>query len=69
MAWTWRYLGADGTPVEATDLPAESFTSRGDAESWLGENWSDLAEAGVGTVALWEADREVYAMPLAGDDA
>ncbi|HJE57707.1 MAG TPA: hypothetical protein K8V84_04215 [Nocardiopsis listeri] len=68
MEWTWRYHGADGAPVEARDVPAETFTSRGDAESWLGENWSELAEEGVGTVALLEDDREVYTMPLTGDE-
>ncbi|MEU2942764.1 hypothetical protein ACFYOC_11935 [Nocardiopsis alba] len=68
MAWTWRYHEAGGAPVETTSLPEESFTSRGDAESWLGENWSELAEAGVGTVALLEEDREVYTMPLGAED-
>lgn len=68
MAWTWRYHGADGAPVEVGGVPAETFTSRGDAESWLGENWSELADEGVGTVALLEEDREVYTMPLTGDE-
>lgn len=68
MAWTWRYHGAYGAPVEAGDVPAETFTSRGDAESWLGETWSELAEEGVGTVTLLEEDREVYTMPLTGDE-
>ncbi|OLT28255.1 hypothetical protein BJF83_15795 [Nocardiopsis sp. CNR-923] len=65
MAWTWRYIGADGATPPDGDLPAEAFTSRGDAESWLGENWRALAEDGVGRVALMDGDREVYAMALA----
>ena len=68
MAWTWRYHGADGAPVEVGEPPAETFTSRGDAESWLGENWSELAEEGVGAVTLLEEGREVYKMPLSGDE-
>lgn len=63
MAWTWRYFGSDGDELEQ-DLPSESFTSRGDAESWLGENWHELADGGVGRVALMEEDRKVYAMSL-----
>ncbi len=67
MAWTWRYIEADGTGPKAEELPVESFTSRGDAESWLGENWAELAEGGVGGVALLEEGREVYTMPLAAE--
>lgn len=64
MAWSWRYYGADGTDPLGEDLPSESFTSRGDAESWLGENWRELIEGGVERVALLEGDKEVYAMSL-----
>ncbi|MFD3686344.1 hypothetical protein ACFWTE_16140 [Nocardiopsis sp. NPDC058631] len=64
MAWTWRYYEADGAGQPAEDLPSESFTSRGDAESWLGENWQELAGGGVSRVSLLEDDREVYAMAL-----
>lgn len=67
MTWTWRYHEADGARAKAEDLPTESFTSRGDAESWLGENWAELAEGGVGSVALLEEEREVYTMPLAAE--
>lgn len=67
MAWNWRYFGPDGEEVEQ-DLPTESFTSRGDAESWLGENWQELADRGVGRVALMEEDRRVYAMSLEPTD-
>ncbi|MEU3019968.1 hypothetical protein ABZ635_21525 [Nocardiopsis sp. NPDC007018] len=67
MAWTWRYIGEDGGRTDAGDLPAESFTSRGDAESWLGENWAELAEGGVASVALLEDEREVYTMPLGAE--
>lgn len=64
MAWTWRYDGAEGADPQGADLPSESFTSRGDAESWLGENWQELAEGGVRRVALLDGEKEVYAMSL-----
>ena len=36
------------------------FPSRSEAESWIGEAWSDLLEEGVERVTLLEGDREVY---------
>lgn len=36
------------------------FQSQGDAESWVGEFWHQLVEAGVGQVTLFDGDREVY---------
>ncbi len=59
MTWTWRYEDADGRPVPAPP-PTESFGTKGDAESWLGEAYPDLAEDGVSAVTLFEGDREVY---------
>jgi hypothetical protein len=64
MAWTWRYLDADGGDKADEGLPSESFTSRGDAESWMGENWQELAEGGVVKVALSEDGKETYTMSL-----
>lgn len=64
MAWIWRYHGADGNIPTEEELPNESFTAQGDAESWLGENWQELSEGGVSTVVLWEDDREIYTMSL-----
>lgn len=58
MIWTWRYEKADGTVL---DEPApERFTNKSDAESWLGESWRDLLEAGVHQVTLIEDDRVEY---------
>jgi hypothetical protein len=61
MAWSWRYEGADGEPVTG---PAESFGSQADAESWIGQTWRELAEAGVTTVVLVDGDRVDYRMSL-----
>ncbi len=68
MAWTWRYETADGTVLDDETLPGELFSSRGDAESWLGENWQDLVAAGADRVALLDAERVVYTMSLHEDD-
>ncbi|GIG60479.1 hypothetical protein Lfu02_48510 [Longispora fulva] len=61
MAWIWRYEDADGQPV---DGPSETFPNQGDAESWLGQQWRDLAATGATSVVLLEDDREEYRMSL-----
>jgi hypothetical protein len=61
MSWVWRYEDADGEAIEPVDAPPSTlFPSQGDAESWLGENWRELHEAGVEQVSLLEDDRLVY---------
>lgn len=63
--WTWSYDGPDG-PLDAAVLAATvpgadaALPSQSDAESWLGESWRELRDAGVTGVTLWEGDREVY---------
>lgn len=52
-AWTWSYADADGQPVEGEYLTRAEFPTQADAESWFGEAWQDLAEAGVDSVSLW----------------
>jgi hypothetical protein len=61
MPWSWRYENVDGQPVTG---PAETFSSQADAESWIGQEWRTLAEAGVAQVALIEDDRVDYQMSL-----
>jgi hypothetical protein len=61
MPWSWRYEGVDGQPVTG---PVETFSSQADAESWIGQEWRTLAEAGVAQVALIEDDRVDYQMSL-----
>lgn len=58
MAWTWQLETADGTVVGSRESVA--FPSRGDAESWIGEEYQDLADEGVDQVRLFEDGREVY---------
>ncbi|MFI6295530.1 hypothetical protein ACIBEJ_28320 [Nonomuraea sp. NPDC050790] len=61
MTWRWRYENANGSEVTDRPLPREVFPSQADAESWLGENYRELLEAGVEQVALLEEDRVEYA--------
>ena len=44
--WTWTYEGADGSPLTGDALSETAFPTQSDAESWFGEVWEDLAEAG-----------------------
>lgn len=60
MAWSWQLETEDGTVVAPRGLPKETFSSQGDAESWLGENWRSLLEAGVGQVTLLDEGRTEY---------
>jgi hypothetical protein len=64
VPWWWQHHDAAGNVLEP-DGGRQEFPTRSDAESWLGEAWSDLAEVGVASVTLYEGDREVYGpMPL-----
>ncbi len=57
--WTWELFDAQRQPVPS--VPAGgSFPSQSEAESWLGEEWRPLLEAGVDAVTLREGDTVVY---------
>jgi len=59
--WWWRLENATGAEVRVDDdLAGQRFASQADAESWVGETWSDLAAEGVDAVTLFEHDRQVY---------
>jgi hypothetical protein len=59
--WWWRLEDGSGGEVSVSDEYAgKRFTSQADAESWVGETWSELAEQGVDRVTLFEHDRAVY---------
>ncbi|HEX8780149.1 MAG TPA: hypothetical protein VF728_03125, partial [Nocardioides sp.] len=60
LPWRWRLEDAAGQEVTPEGFTAERFASQADAESWVGEIWAELAEAGVVAVTLLEHDREVY---------
>ena len=56
MSWYWV---PDREPDDPSQI-ARSFPTQGEAETWLGEFYPDLVQAGVGAVSLYEADRLVY---------
>ena len=56
MSWTWRLENSEGESVGTS----ESFDSRSDAESWVGEAFGELIEQGVDQVRLFDGDTEVY---------
>jgi hypothetical protein len=60
MAWTWHLESAAGEPVAVDGESTPSFPNRGDAETWVGECWRELLDAGVDQVTLFEDGREVY---------
>lgn len=59
--WWWKLVDDAGDVVPLEDEYAgQRFASQGDAESWVGEVWQELAEKGVAAVELYEHDRLVY---------
>ncbi len=56
MTWTWAYETADGSVTGRS----EEFDNRGDAESWVGEAFSDLLDQGIDQVRLFDGDTEIY---------
>lgn len=56
--WWWRCHSAEGGDNTPADQPR--FSSRSDAESWVGEFWQNLADSGVASVSLLEGDQVVY---------
>jgi hypothetical protein len=60
--WSWRStegLDPDGPGASELGL-GQPFPTQGEAESWLGETYPDLREAGVRAVSLYEDERLVY---------
>jgi hypothetical protein len=59
VAWTWRLESESGSVVKLNgESPA--FSSQSDAESWLGEVWRELVDAGASQAALYDDERLVY---------
>ncbi len=58
MSWTWRLEAADGNQMPTP--PPVTHASQSDAESWLGETWHELAEAGAAQASLFEDGRLEY---------
>lgn len=63
MSWTWRL--EDGGGAEVSEPVAPPHQNQADAETWLGERWRLLCDAGVVQVILLDAGDPVYGpMPL-----
>ncbi len=61
MGWTWQLATQPGVdPASVEGQPAGGFPSQSEAESWVGEVWRDLLDAGVDSVTLFEDGRRVY---------
>lgn len=56
MSWFWSYESASGEPIGQSEM----FDSRGDAETWIGEMFSDLLDEGVTQVRLFDGVKEIY---------
>ncbi len=57
--WSWELLDAQRHPV-ANAPSGGTFPTQSEAESWLGEEWRALLDAGVDAVTLREGDGVVY---------
>jgi hypothetical protein len=55
--YRWRYQDADGRDVAG---PPETFADQETAESWFGEQWTELLAQGVHQVTLLHGEAEVY---------
>ena len=65
MTFHWRVSHSE--PRAALDLPAvegAGFSTQGDAETHLGENWRQWFAAGVTAVTLMDGATSVYDMSL-----
>lgn len=62
--WTWRYEDSSGAEVtqqaSGDALPVARFPSQAEAESWVGESWRELLDAGVDAVTLLREQEVVY---------
>ena len=57
--WYWELLDAQRHAVSGKPNGG-TFPSQSEAESWLGEEWRTLLDAGVDAVTLREGDAVVY---------
>jgi hypothetical protein len=60
--WEWVFSDVAGQRMDRPLSPA--FTSRYDAEAWLGEHWRRLADERVVHAQLW-SDDSVVGKPVA----
>ena len=59
-SWRWSYMRADGSEPPETAPEPGTFPNQAEAETFIGESWRELLDAGVDQVSLFEGDRKVY---------
>jgi hypothetical protein len=61
-SFRWVFEDAEGQALDVGRFgqPQRGFPTQADAETWVGESWRDLLDAGVEQVRLLEDDDEVY---------
>ena len=59
MAYRWHYEDASGVAIDGPDGPGGTFDDRDEAETWLGEHWAVLLDAGVDQVTLVDGQERV----------
>jgi len=64
VSWTWRYDAPDGAGAAVS----AAFSTQSDAETWVGETYTELLELGVRSVTLVEDGRDHYRMSLEAAD-
>jgi len=58
--WTWTYYDADAKEMSGDALVTTGFPSQSEAETWLGEQWRELADLGVDAIVLEHEGAVVY---------
>ncbi len=53
-------MRADGSEPAASAPAPGTFPNQAEAETFIGESWRELLDAGVDQVSLFEGDRKVY---------
>ena len=71
MTWHWRLEDPAGAAIDPATLGVDPLETdnQGDAESWLGEEWRELAESGAAVAVLKNGDEEEYRMPLTPEES
>lgn len=58
--YAWILHDASGGILRVT----ESFSSKADAEAWIGSSWKELLDEGAETVSLSQDNQKLYEMGL-----
>ena len=59
-SFTWKVNDASGQALRST----EEFSTKEEAEAWMGEHWAELLDEGGESVTLMNGDTQMYQMGL-----